>query len=186
VCNDQDQEPLSRELQLAHLSVRDFFWSRLRFAAAQFLSMQSTPCLLTKDLQKLAYLRQFDKPLALPANPPESYYLARYAAKHWLHHVQAVVRAAERLLPIPTDRLSRLSNIGTSTPLIALIVDLLLQILKVLSLSSTSAQVKNLSTDLKTIYALSFSALKMLSCITKFVYTIPIHHGSNSQTLREP
>jgi Ankyrin repeats (3 copies) len=43
---------------------------------------------------------------------------------------------------------SRLSNIDNSTPLIAIIVELLLQLLKVLSLSSTSVQVKSLPMDL--------------------------------------
>ena len=140
---------LYRELRLAHLSVRDFLVSsKIRSSPVSFYATDSLSAHTSIAETCLIYLRQFDKPLELLTKPPESYCLARYAAKHWPHHVQAVVGAAERLLPIPTDQLSKFSNMNQSTPLIALVVELLLQILKVLSLTSTSVQVKNLPTDL--------------------------------------
>lgn len=140
---------LYRELRLAHLSVKDFLISsKIRGSTVSFYAIDSLSAHRSIAETCLIYLRQFDKPFTLLSNPPESYCLARYAAKHWPHHVQAVVGPAERLLPIPTDQLSKFSNMDQSTPLIPLIVEFLLQLLHLLSLSSTSVQVKNLPTDL--------------------------------------
>ena len=138
-----------RELRFSHLTVRDFLISlRIRGSAVSYFAIDSLSAHTSIAQTCLIYLRQFDKPLELASRPPESCSLARYAAKHWPLHVQEVVGAAGRLLRSPTDQLAKLSNGDPSTPLIPLIIEFLLQILKVLSLSSTSAQVQDLPTDL--------------------------------------
>ena len=138
-----------RELRLAHLSVRDFLASlKIRDSTVSYFAIDPLSAHTSIAQTCLIYLRQFDKPLELMSRPPESYSLARYAAKHWPFHVQEVVGAAGSLIRTPTDKLTKVSISDQSMPLITLIVELLLQILKVLSLSSTSAQVQGLPTDL--------------------------------------
>ena len=138
-----------RELRLAHLSVRDFLVSlKIRSSTVSYFAIDPLSAHTSIAQTCLIYLRQFDKPVELALRPSESYSLARYAAKHWPLHVQEVVGAAGRLLRTPTDQLTKVSNGDQSTPLIMLIIEFLLQILKVLSLSSTSAQLQDLPTDL--------------------------------------
>ncbi|EXJ72628.1 uncharacterized protein A1O5_03774 [Cladophialophora psammophila CBS 110553] len=138
-----------KELRLAHLSVRDFLVSsRIRDGKASYYAID--PLSAHKSIAEtcLTYLRQFDTPLTLSSRSPESYCLARYAAKHWPHHVQAVAAAAERAISVTTGQLPKLTNMDQNAPVIALIVEFLLLILKVLKLSSTSPQVKDLPIDL--------------------------------------
>lgn len=104
--NGQDQEPpLPRATAGSSFGQRLFVSSKIHGSPVSFYAVDALSAHTSIAETCLVYLRQFDKPLALPLKPPESYCLARYAAKHWPHHVQAVVRAAERLFPIPTDRL---------------------------------------------------------------------------------
>ncbi|KAL9131147.1 MAG: hypothetical protein Q9217_000848 [Psora testacea] len=138
-----------RELGLAHLSVKDFLVSlKIRGSTVSYFAIDPLSAHTSIAQTCLIYLRQFDKPLELASRHPESYSLARYAAKHWPFHVQEVVGAAGRLLRTPTDQLAKVSSGDQSMPLITLIIEFLLQILKVLSSSSTSAQVQDLPTDL--------------------------------------
>ena len=137
------------ELVLAHLSVRDFLVSsKIRDSTVSYFAIDPLSAHTNIAETCLIYLRQFDKPLELVSRPSGSYSLARYAAKHWPLHVQEVVGAAERLLRTPTDQLVKVSNGDENMPLITLIIEFLLQILKVLSSSSTSNQVRDLPTDL--------------------------------------
>lgn len=137
------------ELILAHLSVRDFLVSsKIHRSTVSYFAIDPLSAHTNIAETCLVYLRQFDKPLELVSRPAESYSLARYAAKHWPLHVQEVVGAAGRLLRTPTDQLAKVSNGDENMPLIALIIEFLLQILKVLSSSSTSEQVRDLPTDL--------------------------------------
>ena len=138
-----------RELRLAHLSVRDFLVSsNIRSSSVSYFAIDSLSAHTSIAQTCLIYLRQFNKPLELISMPPESYSLARYAAKHWPLHVQEVVGAAGRLVRAPTDKLVRVSSNDQALPLIALIIEFLLQLLKVLNISSASAQVQGLPTDL--------------------------------------
>lgn len=140
-----------KELRVAHLSVRDFLVSskirespRVSYFAVDPLSAHTSIAQTC-----LVYLRQFDKPLILSSMPPERYCLARYASKHWPLHVQGVARAAAEQLDLTTSKqIMTFSKLDQDTPAIALIIEFLLMILKVLNISSTSAQVKNLPTDL--------------------------------------
>lgn len=133
------------ELILAHLSVRDFLVSsKIQSSAVSYFAIDALSSHTNIAETCLIYLRQFDKPLELMSRPPESYNLARYAAKHWPLHVQEVVGAAGKLLRIPTDQFAK----SSTGDVITLIIEFLLQILKVLSSSSTSAQVRDLPTDL--------------------------------------
>lgn len=137
------------ELILAHLSVRDFLVSsKIRSSTVSYFAIDPLSAHTNIAETCLIYLRQFDKPLELVSRPLESYSLARYAAKHWPQHVQEVVGAAGRLLRTPTDQLANVTNGDENMPLISLIIEFLLQILRVLSSSSTSEQVRDLPTDL--------------------------------------
>lgn len=137
------------ELILAHLSVRDFLVSsKIHGSTVSYFAIDALSSHTNIAETCLIYLRQFDEPLELVSRPPESYSLARYAAKHWPLHVQEVVGAAGRLLRIPTDQLGKVSKGDENMPLITLIIEFLLQILKVLGSSSTSEQVRDLPTDL--------------------------------------
>ena len=138
-----------RELKLAHLSVRDFLVSqKIRVSSISYFAIDSLSAHTSIAQTCLIYLRQFDKPLELVARPPESYSLARYAAKHWPHHVQEVVGAAGRLFRRPTDQLTKLPDADQAMPLIALIIEFLIQILRVLNLTMKSQEVEGLPTDL--------------------------------------
>ena len=133
------------ELILAHLSVRDFLVSpKIHNSGVSYFAIDALSSHTNIAETCLIYLRQFNEPLELVSRPPESYSLARYAAKHWPLHVQEVVGAAGRLLRTPTHQLSKVSK----GDVITLIIEFLLQILKILSSSSTSEQVRGLPTDL--------------------------------------
>jgi hypothetical protein len=80
-----------RELRLAHLSVRDYLLSgKILGTPVTYFAINSLSAHRSIAETCLFYLQQFEKPVDLTSNPPESYSLARYAARFWSYHVQAV------------------------------------------------------------------------------------------------
>jgi ankyrin repeat protein len=136
-----------QELRLAHLSVRDYLLSRkILGTPVAYFAISSLSAHRSIAETCLVYLQQFEKPVDLTSNPPERYSLARYAARFWSYHVQAVSVVAEQRFPISES--SKFSGLDGTNPLISLIIEFLLQVLKVFSLSSTSSQVTELPIDL--------------------------------------
>lgn len=141
-----------QELRLAHLSVRDYLLSeKILGTPVTYFAINSVSAHRSIAETCLIYLQQFEKPIELSSKPPESYSLARYAAKFWPYHVQAVSSVGEQRLQ--AIEISKLSDLDAQNPLISLIVAFLLQILNVFGLSLTSSQVKELPTDLNQLCA---------------------------------